>query len=299
MLAERIGSRSFGCYFDLANPVPRGMDTPPRSVRSASSSGASIQGRARQAGDRSPRPRPRRLRGRQRGAGRDRLRRLARARDAAGPPELVGRDLAFARSFFPPSKAATWPRLGIFTYDFGPATGTHSWKPCLLTGLQAVQLGGATARRMPRSAGADRLGRRAAGSGGDRDRRARGVSKPRRAGSRQASGEHRLHRALPGLAPRFGTSVVATETGTRHPEGDWTDSPDNWRPETWELLDEAIGELVPVAERSGDPRARGLGQERPPDDGSAHRPARAVPLRAPPGRLRSLQLPLEPATAGA
>ena len=53
------------------------------------------------------------------------------------------------------------------------------------------------------------------------------------------------------LAPRFGTSVVATETGTRNPESDWTDSPDNWRPATWELLDEAIGELVPVAERSG------------------------------------------------
>jgi sugar phosphate isomerase/epimerase len=53
------------------------------------------------------------------------------------------------------------------------------------------------------------------------------------------------------LAPRFGTSVVATESGTRHPEGDWTDSPENWRSETWELLDEAIGELLPVAERSG------------------------------------------------
>jgi sugar phosphate isomerase/epimerase len=44
---------------------------------------------------------------------------------------------------------------------------------------------------------------------------------------------------------------VATETGSRHPEGDWTDSPDNWLPGTWELLDEAIGELLPVAERSG------------------------------------------------
>src|SRR4029453_14134998 len=53
------------------------------------------------------------------------------------------------------------------------------------------------------------------------------------------------------LAPRFGTSIVAREAGTRKPAGDWTDSPENWRPATWELLDDAIGELVPIAERAG------------------------------------------------
>jgi sugar phosphate isomerase/epimerase len=53
------------------------------------------------------------------------------------------------------------------------------------------------------------------------------------------------------VAPSFGTSVVATETGTRNPEGDWIDSPDNWRPETWALVDDALAELLPVAERSG------------------------------------------------
>src|SRR4030095_16125219 len=52
-------------------------------------------------------------------------------------------------------------------------------------------------------------------------------------------------------APLFGPTVVAPKTGPRHPEGDGTDSPDNWRRETWELLDDAIGELLPVAESSG------------------------------------------------
>ena len=52
-------------------------------------------------------------------------------------------------------------------------------------------------------------------------------------------------------APRLGTSVVATEAGTRHPAEEWGDSPDNWRLESRELLDEALAELVPVAERAG------------------------------------------------
>jgi sugar phosphate isomerase/epimerase len=44
---------------------------------------------------------------------------------------------------------------------------------------------------------------------------------------------------------------VATETGTRNPDGDWVDSPDNWRPEAWEVLGDALADLLPVAERSG------------------------------------------------
>jgi sugar phosphate isomerase/epimerase len=53
------------------------------------------------------------------------------------------------------------------------------------------------------------------------------------------------------VAPRLGTSVVATETGTRSLEGDWVDSPDNVLPEARALLVASLGELVPAAERAG------------------------------------------------
>ena len=122
---------------------------------------------------------------------------------------------------------------------------------CRLTGLQAVQLGSAMLDDcLDRPERIDSIVERL---------EAEGISIAALAGYRNLvapdPGKRRANidfiaQCLE-LAPRFGTSVVATETGTRHPEGDWTDSPDNWRPATWELLDEAIGELVPVAERSG------------------------------------------------
>jgi sugar phosphate isomerase/epimerase len=252
MLAERIGSRSFGCYFDLANPLPRGLDSATEIralgdlVRRVHVKDARVQ-----AGDCRP------------GLG---LVDFAAGSEALaeigyddwlvletppGPPELVGRDLAFARSVFSLEGALGWPRLGIFTYDFGPGEWDALVDTCRLTGLQAVQLGGAMlveCLERPERIGpvVERL-------------EAEGISIAALAGyrnlvapdpgKRRANIDHIAHCLE--LAPRFGTSVVATETGTRHPDGDWTDSPENWRPETWALLDEAIGELVPVAERSG------------------------------------------------
>jgi sugar phosphate isomerase/epimerase len=53
------------------------------------------------------------------------------------------------------------------------------------------------------------------------------------------------------IAPDFGTSVVATETGTRHPTSDWVASPQNWDQEAWGLLYAALDELVPVAQEYG------------------------------------------------
>jgi sugar phosphate isomerase/epimerase len=53
------------------------------------------------------------------------------------------------------------------------------------------------------------------------------------------------------VAPSLGTFVVATETGTRDPTGDWTDSPENWGEPAWALLHDALEALVPLAERSG------------------------------------------------
>lgn len=52
------------------------------------------------------------------------------------------------------------------------------------------------------------------------------------------------------LAPRFG-SVVATETGSRHPDSEWLAHLENDSELAWELLHEALDELVPLAEANG------------------------------------------------
>jgi sugar phosphate isomerase/epimerase len=252
-LAERIGSRAFGCYFDLANPIPRGMDgaTEIRAlgelVRRVHFKDARVQ-----PGDCPP------------GLG---LVDFAACSEALselgyddwlvletppGPPELVSRDLAFARTVFPSLPLhEDWPRLGIFTYDFGPGEWDRLVEFCREAGLQAIQLGTQLLDEcLDRP---DEIGSVV------EQLEAEGIAIAGLAGYRNLvapdPGKRRVNiqfitRCLE-LAPRFRTSVVATETGTRDPQGDWTDSPDNWRPDTWELLDDAIGELLPVAERSG------------------------------------------------
>ena len=101
-LAERVGSPAFGCYFDLANVVARGMDT----ATELRALGALVRrlhfkDTRVQPGDCAP------------GLGRVDFIESARALDEigydgwvvletpAGPPELVARDLAFARSVLP------------------------------------------------------------------------------------------------------------------------------------------------------------------------------------------------------
>jgi sugar phosphate isomerase/epimerase len=253
LLAERVGLPTFGCYFDLANPVPRGMDTATEIralgdlVRRVHFKDARVQ-----VGDCRP------------GLGLVDFGASSRAlaeigyddwlvlETPPGPPELVGRDLAFARSFFPAlDQAAAWPRLGIFTYDFGAGEWDRLVETCRAIGLRAVQLGSPMLEEcLGQPQRIDLVVKRL---------EAEGISIAALAGYRNLvapdPGKRRTNidfiaRCLE-LAPRFGTSIVATETGTRDPAGDWTDSPDNWRPETWQLLEDAIRELVPIAERSG------------------------------------------------
>jgi sugar phosphate isomerase/epimerase len=253
VLADRVASRAFGCYFDLANPVVRGLDsateirTLGELVRRVHFKDARVD-----AGDCAP------------GRGRvDYAASFAALTEIGyddwlvletppGPLELVGRDLAFARSVFPSlPRAEAWPRLGIFTYDFGSGEWDRLVETCRSMGLRAIQLGRPLLEECldrPEEIGLhveqlEAAGISIAGLAGYRNLVAPDPAK------RRANIDF-IARCLE-LASRFGTSVVATETGTRHPEGDWTDSPDNWRPETWELLDDAIAELVPVAERSG------------------------------------------------
>jgi sugar phosphate isomerase/epimerase len=253
MLAERVGSRAFGCYFDLANPVPRGMDSA-TEIRALGELVRRVHFKDARVQSADCRP----------GLGLVDFRASSEALTAIGydgwlvletppgPPELVGRDLAFARSVFPSlSGPDAWPRFGIFTYDFGPGQWDRLIETCRFMGLQAIQLGSPLLEEcldQPDQIGSlvERL-------------EAEGISITGLAGYRNLvapdPGKRRANidfiaRCLDS-APRFGTSIVATETGTRHPEGDWTDSPENWRPEAWELLDDAIGELLPLAERSG------------------------------------------------
>lgn len=253
VLGERVGSRAFGCYFDLANVVVRGMDTA-TEIRSLGPLIRRVHFKdARVAtGDCPP------------GLGRVDFRESARALDEIGyddwvvletppgPAELVARDLAFARWVLPRLEwNADWPRLGIFTYDFGRGEWERLIETCRSFGLRAVQLGNpmledclAEPDRVPEIRRAvEEAGVFVVGLAGYRNLAAPDAK------VRRANIEF-LARCLE-LAPAFGTSIVATETGTRNPDGDWVDSPDNWRPETWEPVDEALAELLVVAERSG------------------------------------------------
>ncbi len=253
LLADRVGSLAFGCYFDLANPVTRGMDTATEIralgdlVRRVHFKDARIA-----AGDCPP------------GTGRVDFAASAEALSEIGyggwlvletppaPPELVARDLAFARSVFSALQdTAAWPRVGIFTYDFGPGEWDRLIETCRLMGLQAVQLGTPLLEEcLAQPERIDSVVERLDGAG---------ISIAALAGYRNLVApdpdKRRANIAFIAkcleVAPRFGTSVVATESGTRHGDGDWTDSPENWRPAAWQLLDGAIEELVPVAERYG------------------------------------------------
>jgi sugar phosphate isomerase/epimerase len=51
-------------------------------------------------------------------------------------------------------------------------------------------------------------------------------------------------------ATALGAPVVSTETGTLHPTGDWSDTPENSTPAAWDALYAALDELLPAAEQA-------------------------------------------------
>jgi sugar phosphate isomerase/epimerase len=250
-LAERVGSLAFGCYFDLANVVVRGMDSA-TELRELGSLVRRVHFKDTRVatGDCPP------------GRGRVDFAESAGALDEIGydgwivletipgPLELVARDLSFARSVLPRLQGRPeWPRLGIFTYEL------RSWDSlvdiCRRFGLRSVQLGTPLLdeclerpERVPAIAGrlAD-AGISVVGLGGYRN-----LVTPD-PDARRANLDF-LARCLE-LAPSFGTAVVATGTGSRSQKAGWVDSPDNWGPQAWELVDDAVAELLPAAERSG------------------------------------------------
>jgi sugar phosphate isomerase/epimerase len=152
---------------------------------------------------------------------------------------------------FPGLVDRAWPRFGAFSYDFHRGQWDDLAAAFERLGLAAVQLGSDLLDECLEDPGAapDSLG----------PLRERGISVAALAGYRnliapdpavrEANIRH-IERCLE-LARTLGTYVVATETGTRDPSGDWTDSPENWGEEAWRLLDDALERLLPVAARTG------------------------------------------------
>jgi sugar phosphate isomerase/epimerase len=252
VLAGRVASRAFGCYFDVANVLTRGMDTA-TEIRSLGSLIGRIHFKDVRVTIGDCRP----------GLGWVDFAETSRALDEigydgwivletpAGPPELVARDLSFARSVLPRLPRPEWPRFGIFTYDFGRGQWERVIETCRRLGLDALQLGGPLLEECleqpdkiePVVALLDDAGISIAALAGYRN-----LVSPDPA-TRRANLDV-VARCLE-LAPRFGTSVVATGMGTRSLDGDWIDSPENASPETRQLLDTSLAALVPIAETAG------------------------------------------------
>ena len=251
-LANRIASRAFGCYFDLANVVARGLDTA-TEIRSLGPLIRRVHFKDVRATVGDCRP----------GLGWVDFAESAKALDEIGydgwivletppgPRELVARVLSFARSVLPRLPRPEWPRLGIFTYDFRRGEWGRVIETCRRLGLASLQIGGPLLEKCVENPdGIDSVVERLDDAG---------ISIAALAGYRNlVAPDPAVRRAnlefLAGcleLAPRLGTSVVATETGSRSPDGDWEDSPENLGPEARELLEAALAELTPIAERTG------------------------------------------------
>ena len=50
---------------------------------------------------------------------------------------------------------------------------------------------------------------------------------------------------------KIGTNVIATCTGSRHPESMWRNHPDNQSEETWKILRNTLEQILPAAEAAG------------------------------------------------
>lgn len=252
-LAASIDSPAFGCYVDLGNATRFGLDGA-TEIRTLGSLVRRVH--VKDAGAQPGRCRP--------GLGLVDFAECASAlRDIsydgwlvletpAGPLELVGRDLAFTRSVFPELDGGPdWPRFGMFTYDFDRGASDALVETCRLYGLEFVQLGRELLDECLDDADlieplVSRLaehGIQVAALAGYRNLVAPDPV------TRRENIDY-LARCLE-LATAFGTSVVATETGTRNPTSEWRQSPENGSAQTWELLCGAIEELLAVAERHG------------------------------------------------
>lgn len=249
LLAERVDSLAFGCYFDLANAVGRGLD-PATEIRTLGRLVRRVHVKDTRArpGDCPP------------GLGQVDFAECARALQEIGydgwlvletppaPSPVVGRDLSFTRSAFPGLEGArAWPVFGAFSYGFAAGRWDGLGEAFRRLGLQAVQLGGELLEECLVNPDAatplDAYGVEIVALAGYRNLVAPDPAV-------RAANIEALEQCVE-LAQSLGAPIVATETGTRHSDGDWTDTPENWSDEAWTLLHEALERLLPVAERCG------------------------------------------------
>ena len=253
VLAERVASPAFGCTFDLANPLRRGLD-PPTELRSLGTlvRRVHVKDMLVRPGDVHP------------GRGRVDFPECAQALSEIGYdgwvtletprslPPLVARDLSFTRSSFPALGAGgDWPRFGAFSYDFARGQSRSMAETFGRLGLVAVQLG---SELLDECLDDQHAAHELRTTLDEHDLAITALAGYRNLVApdpkvREANIDY-ITRCLE-LAPTLGTYVVATETGTRDPTGDWIDSPDNWGDEAWRLLDDALERLLPVADRAG------------------------------------------------
>ena len=253
-IAARVRSEAFGCYFDLANPLAhKGLDVP-TEIRALGQliRRVHIKDTRVRTGDCRP------------GTGRVDFVESALALSEIGyddwltletppaPPPLVSRDLSFTRSVFSALDGAPpWPRLGAFSTDFGEGDWERLAAEFDRLGLESVQLMGPLLDAC--------LADAARADGGRALLEERGLGVPALGGYRnlvasdpavrRANIEH-VRRCLE-IAPVFDCYVVATETGTLSPSGDWADTPKNSSESAWGLLYDALETLLPVAEDRG------------------------------------------------
>ncbi len=142
-----------------------------------------------------------------------------------------------------------WPQVGVFSYGYHDVDSLVS--ECKQYGLTAVQLGGPLLNHVlvqPEHIPALR---------GELE--ANGISIVGLAAYRNIVALDPTKRRVYldyltsclEIAPLLGTPVVATETGTRHPENEWVAVPENQSPEAWSILHESLAELTSVAEACG------------------------------------------------
>jgi sugar phosphate isomerase/epimerase len=231
-LAARVASPAFACYFDFANLVVRGLDAP-TEIRQLGELIRCVHVKDLLARKNDVHP----------GLGRVDFPACAAAlaeigydgwlvlETPTGPPPVVARDVAFTRATF-----------GVERVD-GPVYGAMSdgaadWEELAALGIGAVQLGGDLLERCLDE-----------GLTGTQGLRVAALSAYRNLVGQEPDLAF-VRRCLE-LAPSLGTWVVATGAGTRSVEHEWADHPANWRKETWDRFDAAIGDLLPVAEASG------------------------------------------------
>jgi sugar phosphate isomerase/epimerase len=244
-LAESIGSPAFGCYFDTANLVFRGLD-PPTEIRRLGPlvERIHIKDVLARKGDVHP------------GRGRVNFDECARAlsdigytgwlvlETPPGPPPLAARDLSFVRTVLGTGEAGfeRWPAYGALVDDplarIAPALEAAGVSTVVPTGPSldtALADPGATRRLLASS----NLGLAALEADGNlvaRDTRIRDAGVARVAHCLEA-------------APALGTWVVSTGTGSRIPEAAGSGMRDWASDDAWSALCDSVERLLPSAEQ--------------------------------------------------